>query len=193
MEVTDHELLSQYRRGHVAALETLVERHRRTVFGFILNMTNDYGDAEEVFQEVWFRVIRKIGMYRERNFPGWLVRIARNIIIDRARRRKPDFSLDSESRDGRSPGDVLPGKDPGPRARLAASDLGRKIVAAVAVLPREQKEVFLMRLRAEIPFKEIARIQKVSINTALARMQYALDKLRTLLKDDYEGLASGRL
>ena len=193
MEVKDKELVSQYRRGRVEAMDTLIERYRRMLFGFILSRTSGTGDADDVFQETWFRVIRKIDSYRERNFGGWLVRIARNIIIDRARRRKPDVSLNAEPSAGQSLADVIPGTDPGPRRRIEATDLGQAIAAAVAGLPDEQKEVFLMRVEADLSFKEIAKAQRVSINTALARMQYALAKLRPLLKDEYEGLAEKRI
>jgi RNA polymerase sigma-70 factor (ECF subfamily) len=193
MEATDQELVNQYRRGHVEALDVLIERYRRLLFGFILSRTSGTGDADEVFQETWFRVIRKIGSYRERNFRGWLVRIARNIIIDRARRRKPDVSLDAEPTGGRTLADVIPGNDPGPRRRIEANDLGKAIAAAVAGLPDEQQEVFLMRVEADLSFKEIAKAQRVSINTALARMQYALAKLRPLLKSEYEGLSEKRI
>lgn len=192
MEATDKELINQYRRGQVEALEALIERYRRMLFGFILSRTSGAADADEVFQETWFRVIRKIDSYRERNFGGWLVRIARNIIIDKARRRKPDMSLDAAPAEGGTLADVIPGNDPGPRRRIETSDLGRTISEAVAGLPDEQREVFLMRVEADLSFKEIARAQRVSINTALARMQYALAKLRPLLKDEYEGLARQR-
>jgi len=189
MEATDKELVDQYRRGHVEALDALIERYRRMLFGFILSRTRGAGDADEVFQETWFRVIRKIDSYRERNFGGWLVMIARNIIIDRVRRRKPDMSLDASPSEGLTLADVIPGNDPGPRRRIEANDLGQAIAAAVAGLPDEQKEVFLMRVEADLSFKEIARAQRVSINTALARMQYALAKLRPLLKNEYDQLA----
>ena len=193
MEATDKELVNQYRRGHVEALDALIERYRRMLFGFILSRTSGAEDADDVFQETWLRVIRKIDSYRERNFGGWLVRIARNIIIDRVRRRKPDTSLDAAPCEGRTLADVIPGSDPGPRRRIEANDLGKAIAAAVAGLPDEQKEVFLMRVEADLSFKEIARAQRVSINTALARMQYALAKLRPLLKDEYEGVAEERV
>ena len=56
------------------------------------------------------------------------------------------------------------------------------------MLSPEQKEVFLMRMYANASFKEIAKIQKCSINTCLARMQYALTKLRSMLKEEYDEL-----
>ena len=188
MEGTDKELVDLYRRGHVEALDALIERYRRMLFGYIFNMVGGSADADEIFQETWFRVIRKIGGYRERNFGGWLVRIARNIAIDRIRRRKPDLSLDAEPEEGRSLAEVIPGQDPGPRRRVEARDTGSAIARAVAGLPLEQREVFLMRVEADLSFKEIARAQRVSINTALARMQYALAKLRLSLKTEYDGM-----
>lgn len=190
MDAKDRELVDQYRRGNVQALEMLVERHGRMLFGFILNHVGGAGDADEIFQETWFKVIRKIDTYREKNFGGWLVRIARNTALDRIRRRKPDVSLDAEPEAGRSLAEVIPGNDPGPRRRLEASHLGQAIAQAVADLPDEQREVFVMRVEAGLSFKEISRMQRVSINTALARMQYALAKLRPLLKHEYQELTN---
>jgi len=184
--MTDNEVLARYRRGDADALEELVEKYKRPLFGFILNMTEGQGEADEVFQETWFRVIRAIGSYRQGNFLGWLVRIARNIVIDRARRRKPEVSLDVAPEAGRPLEETLPGKEPDPLGRLKAEETGRRVAAAVAELPLEQKEVFLMRVEAELPFKAIAAAQGVSINTALARMQYALAKLRVRLRDENE-------
>lgn len=188
MQPTDRSLLARYKRGDVDALETLVERYRRPLFGFILNMTEGREDADEIFQEVWFRAIRKMSSYRQRNFCGWLMRIAHNLVIDRARRRKPDRSLDEEHEEGGSLAGVLPSGERGPTENVQATDIGQAIVRAVETLPPEQKAVFVMRVKAELPFKEIAKIQGVSINTALARMQYALAKLRPLLRKDYENL-----
>lgn len=186
MEKTDGELLARYRSGQVDALERLVYNYRRPLFGFIINMTEGRDDADEIFQEVWLRAIRNLGTYRHKNFLGWLVRIAHNLIIDRARSRKPDLSLNEEGEEGQSLAEVIPGNDPGPRSHVEANDFTENIAKAVASLPDDQKEVFVMRVQAGLSFKEIARIQKVSINTALARMQYALAKLRAMLKEDYE-------
>ncbi len=188
MEASDRDLLTRYRRGQVSALEVLIEKYRRPLFGFIVNMIHGRDEADEVFQEVWLRVIRNHEKYRHGNFCGWLVRIAHNVIIDRSRKKKPDVSLDEEKNEGFSLGQVIPGNEPGPALSMAGRDLGRKIVQAVNRLPLEQKEVFLMRVRSAMSFKDIAKVQKTSINTALARMQYALAKLRVVLEDDYREL-----
>jgi RNA polymerase sigma-70 factor (ECF subfamily) len=176
--------MRQYARGNVDALGTLVERHRRCLYGYILQMTEGKGDADEVFQGVWYRVIRKHKSYRAKNFRGWIMRIAHNLIIDRARRHKPGFSLDA-SEDGEQDMPVITAPGIGAGEALASRELGERIANAVRQLPFEQREVFLMRSQMDLPFKKIARIQHVSINTALARMHYAVDKLRTLLAQEH--------
>ena len=186
--MSDKECLRRYREGDAEALHELVERYKRPLFGFIVNMTGG-NEADEIFQEVWFKVIRKIDRYRDKNFMGWLMRIARNIVIDRARRKKPVFSLDEEREDGWSRSQTISSDVIDPAGNLQDGELGIRITQAVSELPAEQKEVFLMRMQAGISFKEIAKIQKVSINTALARMQYALSKLRPMLQTDYDELA----
>ena len=185
MEPTDHELMRRYACGNVDALGTLVQRHRRCLYGFILRMTEGREDADGIFQEVWFRVIRKHKSYRAKNFRGWIMRIAHNLIIDRARRRKPGFSLDDSGNDERGAAPVA-APDIEPAQALAARELGGRIAEAVRLLPLEQREVFLMRSQMDLSFKKIAGIQRVSINTALARMHYALGKLRTLLAEEHE-------
>jgi RNA polymerase sigma-70 factor (ECF subfamily) len=185
------ELIGRYREGDAAALGVLVERYRRPLFGFIANMTRDGADADEVFQEVWFKAIRKLALYKERNFGGWLMRIAHNIVIDHARRRKGMCSLDAGDSGGTLAAIIpAPGHDPAGHAQ--AGELGRRITDAVATLPPEQKAVFLMRVEMGLPFREISRIQRVPLNTALARMHYAVCKLRTILRDDYKSLAAQR-
>ena len=184
----DRRLLTRYREGDVAALERLVEKYRPMLYGYIVNTTEGRDDTDEIFQEVWFRVIRKQADFQHGNFGGWLVRIARNLVIDRARGRRNVVSLDAPGTDGRSIEEKLPGEVKTARANLADEELGRRIREAVEELPMEQKEVFWMRMQAGLPFREIADIQGVSINTALARMQYALAKLRDRLKDAYRQL-----
>jgi len=188
-DASDGTLVDRYRQGDAEALAALVEKYRRPLFAYVLNMTEGREDVDEIFQEVWFRVIRRIGRYRQRSFYGWIVRIAHNLVIDRARRRRPSVPLDADADpDGYAPAETLPAAAADPAAVSADADLGRRIARAVRELPPEQREVFVLRTHGGLSFKEVAAVQRVSINTALARMQYALGKLRLMLQEDYEQL-----
>lgn len=184
-------LWAEYRRGRGEALGELVEHYRRPLFAFILNMTEKREDAEEIFQETWHRTLRQIHHVEGRRLLSWLFRVARNLIIDRVRGLKPLESLDQKAADGTAPLERLAATGLSPAGETAGRDLGIRLRAAIGHLPPEQKEVFLLRVEGDVPFREIAKIQGVSINTALARMQYALAKLRNELQEEYIVWAGG--
>lgn len=189
MDEGDAELLSAYKAGDTEALGELVEKYRRPLFGFILRFSEGREDAEEVFQEVWVRAIKNMNRYQQRNLLSWMFRIAHNLMIDRVRQRRAVVSLDTPSAVGGVPlSEQLCGTGLGPADEANGRELGVRIEAAAARLPREQREVFWFRMHADLSFKEIAGIQKCSINTALARMQYAVAKLRAELADEYREL-----
>jgi RNA polymerase sigma-70 factor, ECF subfamily len=185
--------LAEYRAGRVEALGQLAEHYRRPLFSFILRMTEGHADAEEIFQEVWLRAIRNLDSYKDKSFLSWLFRIAHNLVIDRVRRARPMVDLDAgrEEGEGSALETQFAGRGLSPAKVTEGRDMGRRIAEAIARLPAEQREVFLLRTEGDVPFKEIAGIQGISINTALARMQYALGKLRNDLKADYAAVAGG--
>ena len=197
MEDPDLEnLLEAWRGGDLHALGKIVEHTRKPLFGYIYGMVHDVHAAEDVFQDVWLRALRKLHRFQSDKLRAWLFRIARNRVIDLTRKRKPDASLEQPVGGGaREPATLssfIASELPGPDRNTGNAELGERIRAAVAVLPPEQREVFLLRMESGLPFKEIATLQKTSINTALARMQYALRKLRETLAADHAELPSGR-
>lgn len=184
VEPSDEMLMFRFAAGDAAAMSDLVDRYKDALHGFLMRMTRSPHEAEEVFQETWMRVMRHADRYRKGPFRGWLFAIARNQVIDRARLTRAQASLDQPARaDGSldTLGDSVAGHEPGPFDTVAARDVAQQVREAVMQLPPEQQEVFLLRAEADLTFREIARIQKVSINTALARMQYALAKLRPMM------------
>ncbi len=191
MDQTDIECIKAYLGGDANALEPMVEKYKRPLYSFILKMTEGREDADEIFQETWFRALKNIHKFQHKNFLNWLFRIAHNLVIDRARRNKRNISMQTAT--GGDDGDQtledrLPAPGITPAEEVGGIGLGKRIEQAVETLSPEQKQVFLMRMYAGTSFKEIAKTQKCSINTCLARMQYALAKLRSTLREEYDEL-----
>lgn len=186
-------LLEQYRKGDIEALGRLVDQTRRPLYGFIYGMVRDPHQAEDLFQDVWIRAIKGLHRYQSDRLLSWLFRIARNRVIDISRKRKPDASLQQPigtAETSNTLESVLPNLDQGPERQTSNRELALRIQQAVHSLPLEQREVYLMRTEADMPFKQIAAIQNVSINTSLARMHYAIKYLREALAGDYHSLNS---
>ena len=191
MDKTDIDCISAYLKGDPNALEPMVEKYKRPLYSFILKMTEGREDTEEIFQETWFRALKNIHKFKHKNFLNWLFRIAHNLVIDRARRNKKSVSMQSNLSGDNGENtleDHLPSPGITPAEEAGGNSLGSRIEKAVEALSVDQKEVFMLRMYGNVSFKDIAKIQKCSINTCLARMQYALSKLRSILKDEYEEL-----
>jgi RNA polymerase sigma-70 factor (ECF subfamily) len=184
-ERTDEDLLAAFQAGDVEAFERLLRRHRGPLFTFLLRMVGDRQKAEDLTQEAFLRLVRAAGRWEQRaRFQTWLYTIARNLCVDQSRRdrfRRVD-SLDAQvpSSDGDGPPLVehIPGDGPLPD-RAADSALVRPALErALGALPAEQREVFLLREQAGLPFKEIAELVGINENTVKSRMRYALEGLR---------------
>ena len=189
-DVSDELLIDRYNRGETKALNDLVERYRRPLYSFLWRMTGSGSESDEIFQNTWLRVINKAHGFRQERFKGWVFKIAHNLVIDWSRRQRKQVSLDAvcgSSEGDQTLGDRLADDGPRPDSQANSEDIRKAIELALAQLPDDQREVFVLRMNADVPFKEIAEIQGVSLNTALARMQYALSKMRKLLKDYQPG------
>lgn len=198
-DLEDAALLTAYaERGDVGALGRLVERYRRPLKGFIAQHATGAADAEECYQETWLRALRGLGRFRREHFGAWLFKIARNWLVDEGRRRKPELSLDAPATGGDGEGvgatlgDAVAADGAAPDEQSARADLGRRIRAAAAGLPEEQREVFWLRMDTGLAFREIAEVQGCSLGTVLARMQYALAKMRKALADDWRDFCGGK-
>ena len=185
----DEVLLQAYRAGDVRAFERLVARHEKPVWNFIRRFVADAATAEDLLQEVFLRVVKSADEWRgAAKFSTWLYTIARNLTVDQARRQvhRNAASLDAERSIGSGEStttlhDRIASTDR--RADQIASDreTKRRIDEAVAALPPDQREVFLMREVMEMPFAEIAAAVGASEPTVKSRMRYALEKLRAAL------------
>ncbi len=169
-------------RGDERALETLYERYRRPLYAYFNRMLErDTMSADDLFQELWIKVIRKLPDYREDGkFGAWLFRIAHNLALEHFRRLKSRAKLGVNTDDGELPD--APGTGPDPGSVLAGKELELRLEVLLSELPAEQREVFSMR-QNDISFKEIADLQKCPINTALGRMHNVMRFLRRRLAE----------
>lgn len=174
----DEVLMLAWAGGDAAAFEALYRRHRDPLFRFLLGQLRDRPLAEEIYQDVWQRVIAaRSGWKPEAAFATWLYRIAHNRLNDhwRAQRHRPPAPLDADLRTAAL-------ADPDDPEGLAGRDEEReRLQQALDELPDEQREAVLLRLQQELSLEEIGRITGVGRETVKSRLRYALDKLRARL------------
>ena len=185
---TDEQLMRRFQRGEARAFETLMLRHRTAVYSFLLRLTGERTRAEDLAQETFLRLVKGAAAWEPRAaVRTWLFAIARNLAVDAARRQvfRATESLDATAGDGEGPRHAPPAAtDPGPDEAAEAAQLRPKLEAALASLPLEQREVFLLREHAGLSFPEIAEATGVNENTVKSRVRYALLALRERLAAD---------
>ena len=194
-EVTDEALMIRFQRGERAAFTSLVRRHQTALYNFALRYLRVQSAAEDVVQDAFVRVVQNAADFKhEARFTTWLYTITRNLCIDqmrkRALRKHPslDESKPGEEGDGPTLGEQTADARASVEREATGTELKERIARAVEALSEEQREVFLMREVANLPFKEIAEITGVPENTVKSRMRYALETLRLEL-DEYKDLA----
>ena len=178
-ELTDEELMLAYGGGDASAFELLYSRHRAPLFRFMLHQVREHGTAEELYQDVWQRVITARQRYRpEAKFSTWLFQIAHNRLTDhwRALAHRPPAPVDAAERAERQ-------VDPDtPERKLSAFEERRRLQLALQDLPADQREAVLLRLEQELTLEQIGEITGVGRETVKSRLRYALDKLRQRLE-----------
>lgn len=177
-EPTDEVLCQRLAQGEESALRVLVCRHRNRIWGLLLRSTANEADAEDLFQEVWIRVVRAAGDFDPgQRFAPWLYRIVVNLLRDAARRRKA--MPVAPTADG-----VLPER--GSRERpadelVAASQEARALHRAIASLPEGQRDVLLLRWIEGLGEREVAEAVGIPPGTVKSRLHHAMKNLRSLL------------
>ena len=169
----------------------VIQRERRRLLHFIRKRVDDQGDAEDILQDVFYELIQAYRLMKPIGQVGaWLYRVARNRIIDRFRKRRPEAF--GEVAGGPDEDqvlrleDLLPSPDAGPEAAYARSVLLEELEAALEELPREQRDVFVAHEIDGRSFKQLADETGLNINTLLSRKRYAILHLRRRLEAIYE-------
>ncbi len=176
-DAPDFELTRLAAAGNIAAFELLYERYHRRTYGLCLRMTSSQTEAEDLTQEVFIQLFRKIGSFRgESAFSTWLHRLTVNQVLMHFRRRSVKNERTSE--DGEIPEQIVPGTEN--QSKMPVLDrIG--LTKAVSELPPGYKKVFILHDVEGYEHEEVARILKISVGTSKSQLHKARLKLRGLL------------
>jgi RNA polymerase sigma-70 factor (ECF subfamily) len=175
MMIEDRLLVRRFNRGDAGALCRIYEKHRDDLLKVAAALLHDRNGIEDVLHDVFVDFAQMTGRFRLRGtLKGYLSICVANRARDMNRmgRRRGAASLDEIAH---------PAGADDPEQAAICRDLSVKLDAALAELPDEQRETIVLHLQGKLSFREIAQLREISINTALSRYRYGLDKLRSIL------------
>ena len=189
--MSDHELVELYDQGVDKAFDVLLERNQEALFAYIMRLTQDVDQANDVFQETFMKAIVCIRSHQYKTtgkFSAWLMRIAHNLVIDSVRNNRNMPQYDGDMQNNVLYNNVRLAQECCEEDMLRQADL-TTLEKMIGMLPPVQQEIVHLRFYEDLSFKEIAQITNVSINTALGRMRYATLNLRKMITDNSLELA----
>lgn len=179
--VGDEELIEQLKGGNRDAIREIYQKYRDDLLRIAGCMTGSWPEAEDCLHDVFVSLAEKAGRLRIRdNLKGYLVTAVANRARDRLRRRTRDRPL--EKAVAQADGEIV-AHDSNPAVALAETEANEQLHRAIVALPVEQRNVVTLHLHGGMTFEEIASQEGVSGNTIRSRYRYALDKLRTVLRE----------
>jgi RNA polymerase sigma-70 factor, ECF subfamily len=180
----DIELMRRYARGDVSAFERLYEKNKGPLFRYLVRQTRSREAAEDLFQEVWSRVIASRARYAPlAKFSTFLFSIAHNCFIDHCRRSAHAPTARADALEDHE-GWLSDSPHRGPERQADSQAAGARMRAALARLPDEQREVFVLHEESGLSLHEIGELTGVGMETAKSRLRYAVAKLRQSLASD---------
>ncbi len=187
--VSDTDLIRAFQDGDTSAFEALIYRHKDKIFSSILFFVKDNYLAEDLFQDVFIKVIDTLKNKRytdEGKFLPWALRIAHNLCVDHFRKVKRTPAI--KTSDDKDIFDVINVYEEGADQKIMQGQSHARVRSMLELLPDEQREIIVLRHYANLSFKEIAQITNCSINTALGRMRYGLINLRKMMVEKQSAL-----
>ena len=172
--------------GDMAAFEVLYARYKGPLYRYLLRQCGDPDAAQDLYQEVWSRVIQAREKYRPSGrFPAWLFQLAHNCLADRGRRaqRRPGDSRWENLEDRQVASEAR-----GPDDERALQESAARLRVALDELPPEQRDAFLLHQESGLTLEEIGRVAGVGRETIKSRLRYAVSRLRERLTNQPQPL-----
>ena len=184
-KMTDEQLAIEYMHGSNQAFDILLSRNQNKVFAYILFVVHDEGQANDIFQETFVKIIVKLqnGLYEPSGqFSAWCMRIAHNVIMDAYRKQKARHIIEPNEDNDLGKLRYRQIWEGCVEGQYVNEQVLKDVKKLMDKLPEPQREVVFMRFYQQMSFKEIADATQVSINTALGRMRYAVMNMRKMAK-----------
>jgi RNA polymerase sigma-70 factor, ECF subfamily len=176
--LSDLALANAAGKGDMDAFEQLYDRHNRRVYAVCLRMTQNVQEAEDLTQDVFIQLFRKIGSFRgESAFTTWLHRLAVNQVLMHFRKRS--VKLERTTAEGETPDQVVRGTE-NPKAMPVVDRIA--LDSALSKLPPGYRTVFVLHDVEGHEHEEIAKILGIAVGTSKSQLHKARMKLRTILK-----------
>jgi len=179
--LSDTELIQLYNQGNSNAFACIVKRYESRIFTSIFLLVKDRYLAEDIFQDVFIRVLESIknsAYTEEGKFLPYVMRIAHNLCMDHFRKSKRLPTI--KTSDNLDIFDVLNFAEPAREDKIIQGEMQERVRRLLDKLPEDQREVIILRHFADLSFKEISALTNSSINTALGRMRYGLKNIRKM-------------
>jgi RNA polymerase sigma-70 factor (ECF subfamily) len=174
----DRLLLYKFKRGDSEALRRIYQKYEVYLLTVATALLNDISAAEDVLHDTFISLAQSATKIKlEGNLRNFLATCVANRCRDLLRKR----SHNPESLDF---AETLVCEEKGPELAAVCNEELEKLAYAIVELPYEQREVIVLHIKADLMFKQIANLQKTSINTVQSRYRYGIDKLRSLLNSE---------
>jgi RNA polymerase sigma-70 factor, ECF subfamily len=177
-EISDENLMLSYATGDAAAFEVLYTRHRGSLYRYMLNLCKNEAVAEELYQEVWMKLINARGSYQVKaKFTTYLYKLAHNQFIDHYRKQNVRIVVDQsvEVEDV----EQVQSSNNNPEKQSETDETLNQLNELILALPDEQREVFILREESGMSVPEIAETLGINHEAAKSRLRYAIKKLRS--------------
>ncbi|MEW6002223.1 MAG: RNA polymerase sigma factor [Nitrospirota bacterium] len=169
----DLRLIEKYCSGNEEALEELVLKYQKQVYGLIYRMTNDIEEAKDLTQKTFLNVIKGIKDFRrESSFKTWLYRIAINVGLNHRKSRHEEVELE----------ELLKGDQPGALSRIIEKERRIYIRKSLAEIPERQRLALLLRVYEGLSLSETAQVMGCSEGAVKANYHNAVKRLKEILK-----------
>lgn len=189
-ELSDEALMAALAQGDSGALRTLMQRYRGPLYGYLVRMLNSKDDAEDLFQEVFLRVLRHAGRFEAgRRFRPWLYTIAGNMVRNTYRWRsyRQNVPLDREDDEGQSLAGQLQGEGEAPSAPAERAEVADAVRTAVESLPPKGRVALVLFYYQGLSYEEVSEALEIPLGTVKSRIHNAMKRLGKALepqKDD---------